>query len=60
MDSGSFRCELVGTGERGTVLRGRIAGRGDPVLASLLHQLIVRLLASRVMHLAEAMDGLQR
>jgi short subunit dehydrogenase-like uncharacterized protein len=30
MDNGSFRCELVGTGERGTVLRGRIAGRGDP------------------------------
>jgi short subunit dehydrogenase-like uncharacterized protein len=30
MDAGSFRCELLGSGERGTVLRGRIAGRGDP------------------------------
>ena len=30
MDGGSFRCELVGIGERGTVQRGRIAGRGDP------------------------------
>lgn len=30
MDGGSFRCELVGVGERGTVQRGRIAGRGDP------------------------------
>ena len=30
MDSGSFRCELIGVGERGTVQRGRIAGRGDP------------------------------
>jgi short subunit dehydrogenase-like uncharacterized protein len=30
MDGGSFRCELVGTGERGSVVRGRIAGRGDP------------------------------
>ncbi len=30
MDSGSFRCELIGTGERGTVLHGRVAGRGDP------------------------------
>jgi short subunit dehydrogenase-like uncharacterized protein len=30
MDGGSFRCDLVGTGERGTVVRGRIADRGDP------------------------------
>ncbi|HET9975976.1 MAG TPA: saccharopine dehydrogenase NADP-binding domain-containing protein [Burkholderiaceae bacterium] len=30
MDGGSFRCELIGVGERGTVVRGRIAGRGDP------------------------------
>jgi short subunit dehydrogenase-like uncharacterized protein len=30
MDGGSFRCDLVGVGERGTVQRGRIAGRGDP------------------------------
>jgi short subunit dehydrogenase-like uncharacterized protein len=30
MDHGSFRCELIGVGERGTVQRGRIAGRGDP------------------------------
>jgi short subunit dehydrogenase-like uncharacterized protein len=30
MDRGSFRCELIGVGERGTVQRGRIAGRGDP------------------------------
>jgi short subunit dehydrogenase-like uncharacterized protein len=30
MDRGSFRCELVGLGERGTKLRGCIAGRGDP------------------------------
>ena len=30
MDRGSFRCELVGHGERGSVLRGRIAGTGDP------------------------------
>ena len=30
MDGGSFRCELVGVGERGSVQRGRIAGRGDP------------------------------
>jgi short subunit dehydrogenase-like uncharacterized protein len=30
MDRGSFRCELVGTGERGTLVRGRIAGQGDP------------------------------
>ena len=30
MDGGSFRCELVGIGERGSVQRGRIAGHGDP------------------------------
>jgi short subunit dehydrogenase-like uncharacterized protein len=30
MDHGSFRCELIGVGERGTVVRGRIAGKGDP------------------------------
>jgi short subunit dehydrogenase-like uncharacterized protein len=30
MDRGSFRCELIGVGSRGTVQRGRIAGRGDP------------------------------
>jgi short subunit dehydrogenase-like uncharacterized protein len=30
MDRGSFRCELIGVGVRGTVQRGRIAGRGDP------------------------------
>ena len=30
MDQGSFRCELVGVGERGSVQRGRIAGQGDP------------------------------
>ncbi|MBL8380423.1 MAG: saccharopine dehydrogenase NADP-binding domain-containing protein [Burkholderiales bacterium] len=30
MDRGSFRCELVGVGEKGAVVRGRIAGRGDP------------------------------
>ena len=30
MDGGSFRCELFGVGERATVQRGRIAGRGDP------------------------------
>jgi short subunit dehydrogenase-like uncharacterized protein len=30
MDQGSFRCELIGVGERGTVVRGRIAGKGDP------------------------------
>ena len=30
MDEGSFRCELIGVGERGSVQRGRIAGRGDP------------------------------
>jgi short subunit dehydrogenase-like uncharacterized protein len=30
MDGGGFRCELVATGERGSVQRGRIADRGDP------------------------------
>ena len=30
MDGGSFRCELVGRGERGAIVKGRIAGRGDP------------------------------
>ncbi len=30
MDQGSFRCELIGVGERGRMQRGRIAGRGDP------------------------------
>ena len=30
MNEGSFRCELIGVGERGSVQRGRIAGRGDP------------------------------
>jgi short subunit dehydrogenase-like uncharacterized protein len=30
MDRGSFRCELVATGERGTRLHGCIADRGDP------------------------------
>ncbi len=30
MDGGSFRCDLIGVGERGTRLRGCIAGRGDP------------------------------
>jgi short subunit dehydrogenase-like uncharacterized protein len=30
MDGGSFRCELIGVGERGTVVRGRIAAKGDP------------------------------
>ena len=30
MDNGSFRCELFGRGERGTEVRGCIAGRGDP------------------------------
>jgi short subunit dehydrogenase-like uncharacterized protein len=30
MDEGSFRCELIGIGERGGIARGRIAGRGDP------------------------------
>ena len=30
MDGGSFRCDLVGVGERGSSQRGCIAGRGDP------------------------------
>ena len=30
MDNGSFRCELVGKSASGHLLRGRIAGRGDP------------------------------
>ena len=30
MDGGSFRCELVGIGERGARERGSIAARGDP------------------------------
>jgi len=30
MDGGSFRCELVGKTASGKVLRGRIAGQGDP------------------------------
>lgn len=30
MNSGSFRCELIGYGERGGIARGRISGRGDP------------------------------
>lgn len=30
MDSGWFRCELVATGERGSAVRGCIAGPGDP------------------------------
>jgi short subunit dehydrogenase-like uncharacterized protein len=30
MDRGAFRCELLATGERGTVQRGRVADRGDP------------------------------
>jgi short subunit dehydrogenase-like uncharacterized protein len=30
MDGGSFRCDLVGVGERGARLRGCIAGSGDP------------------------------
>lgn len=30
MDGGSFRCDLVGVGERGSLQRGCIAGRGDP------------------------------
>ena len=30
MDRGSFRCDLVGVGERGSSQRGCIAGRGDP------------------------------
>jgi len=30
MDRGSFRCELVGKTASGKVVRGRIAGQGDP------------------------------
>ncbi|MCA3177804.1 MAG: saccharopine dehydrogenase NADP-binding domain-containing protein [Burkholderiaceae bacterium] len=30
MDGGSFRCELVGRSAGGHLVRGRIAGRGDP------------------------------
>lgn len=30
MDAGSFRCDLIGFGDRGGIVRGRIAGRGDP------------------------------
>ena len=30
MDGGSFRCDLIGVGERGTLRHGCIAGRGDP------------------------------
>jgi short subunit dehydrogenase-like uncharacterized protein len=30
MDGGSFRCELVGKTATGKVLRGRVAGQGDP------------------------------
>ena len=30
MDGGSFRCELVGRGAKGSLVRGRIAGPGDP------------------------------
>jgi len=30
MDGGSFRCELVGRSAGGRIVRGRIAGRGDP------------------------------
>lgn len=30
MNAGSFRCDLIGFGDRGGVVRGRIAGRGDP------------------------------
>jgi short subunit dehydrogenase-like uncharacterized protein len=30
MNSGSFRCELVATGDRGTRLRGVVADSGDP------------------------------
>jgi short subunit dehydrogenase-like uncharacterized protein len=30
MDHGSFRCELVGKSAAGTVVRGRVAGHGDP------------------------------
>lgn len=30
MDRGSFRCELVGHGARGTIARATVASRGDP------------------------------
>ncbi len=30
MDAGSFRCELIGTSVGGHIVRGRIAGQGDP------------------------------
>lgn len=30
MDGGSFRCELVGKSVSGKVVRGRVAGQGDP------------------------------
>ena len=30
MDEGSFRCEVMARGERGTRVRGRIVARGDP------------------------------
>jgi short subunit dehydrogenase-like uncharacterized protein len=30
MDGGSFRCELIGRSASGKVMRGRIAGQGDP------------------------------
>ena len=30
MDGGSFRCELVGKSASGKLLRGRVAGQGDP------------------------------
>ncbi|HEX6017729.1 MAG TPA: hypothetical protein VFZ28_06495, partial [Burkholderiaceae bacterium] len=30
MDGGSFRCELVGKTASGKLVRGRIAGQGDP------------------------------
>ncbi len=30
MDHGSFRCDLIGKSAGGTVVRGRVAGQGDP------------------------------
>jgi short subunit dehydrogenase-like uncharacterized protein len=30
MDGGSFRCELVGKSASGKLMRGRVAGQGDP------------------------------
>jgi short subunit dehydrogenase-like uncharacterized protein len=30
MDGGLFRCELIGTSASGKVIRGRVAGQGDP------------------------------